>query len=260
MQKSLVFLMALAFAVPAGAASLTALTSFGGGDGVLLPADYGGSTAGNSERHFAYNPATGNLLLVSRQTSNRVDVINGTTGSVIKTMTAPGGGYTSAVLNITAVGVSTDGQIFVTNLADGASGTAAQRNLSVYKWPSEASTSAPSSNVFTLPAGYRLGDSMDATGSSTGATVLLGYNDTAPNGQAGDDGFALIDSGVTALSIYDPTAGSAASAFRLSASFVDSDTVLGNQNGVMRLADFSAGTVTSVSAITGPERPTGTRM
>ena len=57
------------------AATLSALSSFGGGDGVLAPADYGGNgLAGGTERHFAYNPATDNLVLVSRNVTNAVNL------------------------------------------------------------------------------------------------------------------------------------------------------------------------------------------
>ncbi len=234
------------------AATLSALSTFGSGTGVLAPASYSGSATGNSERMIAYNPATGNLALVSRNVANRVDILNGATGAFLKTMTAPAGGYASATLNISGVAVSTDGQIFTANLADGSSATAGPRNLTVYAWPSESDVAAPNSAVYTLPTGLRLGDSMDATGSGSSALISMGYNDTAAaTATAGDDGFAVIPANLGPMLTLDPTAGSAASAFRLNSSFVDSSTVLANNNGVFRLATFTGGTVDSVTTLTG---------
>jgi hypothetical protein len=228
-------------------ATLSALTSFSG-DGVLTPADYGGGTT-NLERHIAYNPTTGNLALTSRTTANRVDIINGASGAPVKTMTAPAGGYANAAINITTVAVSTDGQIFTTNLADG---SGAASTLSVYAWPSESSVAAPSVGTFLLPTGLRLGDSLDAIGSGAGATILAGYQMTGAGG-LGDDGMAVINQPLSILQTFDPTAGSAAGAFRLSASYMDSDTVFGNQNGTFRRAELNltTGAVTSVTTITG---------
>lgn len=235
-------------------ATLVALSTFGGGDGTLVPADYGGGT-GNTERQIAFNPATGNIALVSRQTANRVDIINGTTGAYVKTMTAPAGGpYTSAVLNITGVGISQDGQIFTSNLADGSNATAANRVVSVYRWSGETSTDPAAVSTYTLTTGIRLGDAMDAYGSGASASVMLGVNDTAGGTvHPGDDGFAILNPFTSeSFTMVDAASGSASSAFRLTSAFVDGDTAIGNQNGVTRVAEFSAGAITSIATVTGP--------
>lgn len=248
----------LATVCPLSAATLTALTTFGGGDGWLAPADYGGgaTATSNTERMFAYNPATGNLVLVSRNAGNAVRTYNGTTGAFVATLAAPTVTYVSAALNITAVGVSTDGQIFVTNLADGSNGTAANRVLSVYSWASESTPSASVvTTTHTLPTGLRLGDSMDAIGSGTNAKIVMGYNATVA-ATPGGDGFAIIP--VTSLTggnftptTVDPTTGSIDGAFRLGASFVDADTVLGSVPSTFRIADFSGSAASNVTTITG---------
>ena len=246
-------LLAFSTATASAAATLVPLATFGGGDGWLAPADFGGSTTGNTERTFAFNPATGNLALASRQTANRVDILDGATGSLVKTMTAPAGGYTSSVLNITAVAVSTDGQIFVSNLADGSNASVGPRTLSFYSWPSESSVTAPAVSTFELTTGLRLGDSIDAIGSGASARAVLGYNDTAgATVHPGDDGFAIIDPGAGTLTTVDAASGSAGSAFRLTAAFVDADTVIGSNNGVTRIADFSGSAISSIATVTGP--------
>ena len=234
------------------AATLSALSSFGGGDGVLVPADYGGSgLAGGTERHFAYNPATDNLVLVSRNVTNAVRTYNSQTGAPVGTLATPGGGYASGALNITAVGVTTDGQIFVSNLnAGNAGGTAL---LSVYGWTNEG-TASPTTSTYAIPNGLRFGDSMDALGSGGTAQVVLGSN-IGTAATPGADGFAITTA--TALgaatftpTIVDPAAGSVDGAFRLSAAFVDNDTIIGNQNGITRITDFSGTTASGLSTIT----------
>jgi hypothetical protein len=252
--RSTVAMVALVLPRVSEGATLVALPTFGGGDGTLVPADYGGGT-GNTERQMAFNPATGNLALVSRQTANRVDIINGTTGASVKTMTAPTGGYTSAVLNITGVGISQDGQIFTSNLADGSNTVnAANRVLSVYRWSGETSTDPAAVSTYTLTTGIRLGDAMDAYGTGASASVMLGVQDTAAGTvHPGDDGFAIVNPFTSeSLTLMDATSGSASSAFRLTSAFVDGDTAIGNQNGVMRVAEFSPTGITSIAAVTGP--------
>lgn len=252
MIKSTFFLLG-AIAVMAAqsqAASLSALSTFGGGDGFMLPADYGGgaATGDNTERGIAYNAATGHLLLVSRFGGNAVRVYDSSTGSLLSTLAAPAGGYAAATLNITAIGVSTDGKIAVSNLAVGG------QTLSVYSWASETTPSASVvTSTYTVPTGLRLGDSMDGIGSGAGAQFVLGYQSPTA-GTPGGDGFAIIPAtsltaGVFAPVNVDPASGSADSAFRLNASFIDADTVLGDQNGTARIADFS-GTGATMSALT----------
>jgi hypothetical protein len=252
--RSTVAMVALVLPRVSEGATLVALPTFGGGDGTLVPADYGGGT-GNTERQMAFNPATGNLALVSRQTANRVDIINGTTGASVKTMTAPTGGYTSAVLNITGVGISQDGQIFTSNLADGSNAVnAANRVLSVYRWSGETSTDPAAVSTYTLTTGIRLGDAMDAYGTGASASVMLGVQDTAAGTvHPGDDGFAIVNPFTSeSLTLMDATSGSASSAFRLTSAFVDGDTAIGNQNGVTRVAEFSPTGITSIATVTGP--------
>lgn len=234
-------------------ATLVALSTFGGGDGTLVPTDFGGGT-GNTERQMAFNPATGNIALVSRQTANRVDIINGATGAYVKTMTAPAGGYVNSVLNITGVGISQDGQIFTSNLADGSNTVnAANRVLSVYRWSGETSVDPAAVSTYTLTTGIRLGDAMDAYGTGTSASVMLGVNDTAGGTvHPGDDGFAILNPFTSeSFTMVDAASGSASSAFRLTSAFVDGDTAIGNQNGVTRVAEFSAGAITSIATVTG---------
>ena len=243
----------LAWAGPAGAATLTALTSFGGGDGTLVPTDFGGGTA-NNERHIAFNPVTGNLALASRQTANRIDIIDGVSGAFIKTMTAPSGGYTNSVLNITTVGISTDGQIFTTNLADGSNANPSLATLSVYRWSSESSTDPAAGITALLPTGIRLGDAADAFGTGSAARLMLGSNDTnAGVAHPGDNGFIILDPfGNDPLRPYTAATGSASSAFRLSSAFVNGQTAIGNVNGVTRIGTFDdVGNLTGVGTVAG---------
>src|SRR5689334_20631324 len=67
-------------AAPAFGATLSTLTSFGGGDGYLAPGDRAYLANDNNQRGLAWNPVTNNLLLVNRTGALSVNVIDGVTG------------------------------------------------------------------------------------------------------------------------------------------------------------------------------------
>ena len=74
----------------AEAATLSALSSFGGGDGWLAPGDVPKLGTGNLERGMAYNPVTGNLLYVSRDGGFHVGVLDGLSGSPVGNLDVTG--------------------------------------------------------------------------------------------------------------------------------------------------------------------------
>ncbi len=270
---------ALALAAIAAAASsavaapiaLAPMTSFGNGNvgaandgwrapneivvgdlaGTATGSNYNYLAVGSLERGLAYNPATGNLILVSRSASgNGIRVLNGTTGADVGALNQGSGIITGGTFVTSAVGVGDDGQIYVANLQTNASTGA----FKVYQWTDE-SAAAPNTYFNSTLAGFtgtpRLGDSLDVTGSGASTRVVAGAS--------GSIGYAVIDgSGGTAVGSFAP-AGPAAGDFRLGVTFAGSASeVWGKQTGgtaaaaPLRRTSFSgaAGTTDGFSILT----------
>lgn len=124
----------------------------------------------NLERGLAYNPATGNLILVSRSNQgNGIRILSGTSGADLGSLNQGTGIISGGTFTTNLVQVDPTGNIFVGNLATSGGGV-----YKMYRWTSE-SASAPttffSSAVTT--AQTRLGDSMAI--SPSGNFVSLGH-------------------------------------------------------------------------------------
>jgi hypothetical protein len=150
------------------------------------------SATSNAERGIAYNPATGNVLITSRTTGNRVIVVDGATGAFkhqLSTSGVSGGG--GAVLSM--IGVGEDGVVYAANLV-----TAAGPNLKIYRWASDA---APTVEEPRLPEVAWLGDpAVDpATGTSAGAQR---WGDTMAVRGAGVNTQIAVGSGGSPVAIF----------------------------------------------------------
>lgn len=251
---------------PVSAASLVADANFGGGDGWRAPFEtltgdtfgtdtgagynYLGST-GDRERGFAYNPATGNLILASRSVAgNGIRILNGATGVDVGALNQSTGVIGGGTFAYNMVGVADDGVIYIANLA----GDTATNNYKIYRWENEAAAAPTVAFQGVGPtsplSGVRIGDSFDVIGSGVDTRLVAGYG--SASSLAGNNGFALFDTedGLnytsTSVSITTPegftplTAGE----FRLGATFLDSDTVIGKSN-------INPYTVVDVSGSTG---------
>ena len=255
--------------VQAQTLGLSALTTFGS-NGWLAPGanSYLTLPTGRTERGLAYNPVTQNLVLVSRVnvsgTSNNIVILNGTTGSVIKTMNPSGIVTTtgSQTFSINQAGVSSDGKIYVANLATGT------QTLRVYSWDSESSLLAPAVPFqWTIPANsttssgtgaYRFGDSFDVYGSGTDVKFAAAGGTTGTTGGLGtsfrNNGNFLVGTTDTTntFTLFKGMAntGTSSNNYRLSLSYVDADTLIGMEGGAAKLTDFvlSSGTQQGVNA------------
>ena len=263
MNRSVVFHAVAAIAVltqmiaagPASAATLSAISTFGS-NGWLAPGSIAYLGTGNNERGLAYNPATKNLVLVSRAnvsgTANNIVILNGTTGSVIKTMNPSG--ISGGTFAINMAGAGTDGTIFVSNLT---AQSATPGVYKVYSWASEASTSGPSTAFAATMsnATLRFGDAFDVYGAGTAATFV-----SAGGGATGSNSvFAsgLLD-GSNTFTRYTsiPLTSTASNDYRLSLAYVDADTIVGNQGTSAKITDFGASaTVTGSVALGAAQRP-----
>ena len=219
--------------VSAAIPSLAPLATFGGGDGWRAPNEiitgdsvaaypYLGTTS--LERGLAYNPVSGNLILVSRSTAgNGIRVLSGTTGADIGFLNQGTGVITGGTFTTSTVGIAADGAVYVANLQVNAGSGA----FKVYQWSTEAQA-APAVFFNSTITGFagtpRLGDSLDVTGSGAGTRVLAGAS--------GSTGYAIITaSGGSSVATFAPT-GPAAGDFRLGATFAGSEfDVWGKQTG-----------------------------
>ena len=133
-----------------------------------------GGTALNNVRGVCINPANGNVIYATRDASNHLAVVDGTTGVVLTRLS--GSGIAGGGLVLSQVRATSDGVIYAANVAapSAASGSA----LKIYRWPSDTSTNAPLlvfSNFIPIlgSGGTRYGDVMDLRGSGTSTEIIM---------------------------------------------------------------------------------------
>jgi len=111
-------------------------------------------------RGGAYNPATDNILMATRQLGNRVLILNSATGDSVGVLNNTD--VTGGTFGINEMGVTSDGNIFAANLITAGTG------LKIYHWPNQSPTTAPrvvfDGTTSTLTAG-RYGDAFAVEGS-----------------------------------------------------------------------------------------------
>jgi len=278
---ALVLVASAGLASSASAQSLVPLATFGvngwRAPGTVVAGDAAGTTdiitglylglngaGSNTERGMAYNRATGNLILVTRNgaitagaTQFRVlDSVTGRdTGGLLNSPVIAGGAFT-----INQVGVSDTGQIFVTNMTtDIRTGT----GFRVYSWANESAAPAlhySSTSLGAWGAGNpapRIGDSFDVIGSGANTRMVAGFSgiqgyltitgDSAPVGRV-----------YTGTATPTPPAGSgtfsgsAAGRYAAGLTFAgDSDTIWGKVPGFTApVAFLSRSTIASGNAVT----------
>lgn len=185
MRKTTLITLLLALAAFIGHASaqsqLAPLVTFGpNGDGSIRPGDRTYVGIGSLERGMAFNPQTGHLLLVHRDTaapSFTVHILDGSTGADLGQMTVEDvtAGNTDFKLNL--IGVADDGAIYACNL----SSATTPPQLVLYRAADESQTLAyvndydPSSGGYlTNSANRRWGDTMAVRGAGATTQILLG--------------------------------------------------------------------------------------
>lgn len=212
--------------------SIGPLASFGVGGwrapgvsltGDVVPGPYPYLATLNNERGLAYNPVTGNLILVSRSGGNNIRILDGLTGVDKGALNLGTGIVTGGTFPINMVGVADDGAIYVANLQANVT-TGAFR---IYKWDNET-VAAPSvffSNTIPMTGtSPRLGDSLDVIGSGSSTRLVAGASGTL--------GYAVITgSGAIAVQSFSPT-GPGSGDFRLGITFAANEfEVWGKQTG-----------------------------
>ncbi|MBX9737663.1 MAG: hypothetical protein K2X32_12135 [Phycisphaerales bacterium] len=215
---ALVLVASAGLASSASAQSLVPLSTFGvngwrapgavqAGDaagtapnGVYLGLNGAGS---NTERGLAYNRATGNLILVTRNGditagATQIRVLDSTTGQDLRGLQQPAALITGGDFAVNQVGISDSGQVFVTNMS---SNIRTGPGFRVYTWGNDNGATVPtlhyaSSSLGSFGAGGtnpRLGDSFDVIGSGANTRLVAGFSgiqgyvtitgDTSPTGR-----------------------------------------------------------------------------
>ncbi len=160
---------------------LVPVTTFGpNGDGSIRPGDRSYLTTGGFERGMAFNPTTGHLLLVHRDTTAHtftVYILDANTGADLGTMSVQDvtAGNTDFKVNLIRVGA--DGSIYAGNLSSSTS----PPQFVLYRAASESDTLSlvygddPSSGTYTTNSNNRRwGDTLAIRGTGTGTQVVLG--------------------------------------------------------------------------------------
>ncbi len=200
-----------------------------------VPADtrYYLNSADNNHRGMAYNPASGNVLVLSRTGSNAVHVIDGTTGEHLRTLNCDPSFFTGGYVALNLIVAADDGRVFAGNLT--LNGTTTPFKL--YVWPNDSAEAVPGVAWSGDPgagATNRWGDSMAIRGFGDEVQILISSrNGTAavilqpvfgPNSQA------------VLINVTDAPAGS----LGLGVAFGAGDTFWGKSiNNHLRLVEYN---------------------
>ncbi len=197
---------------------------------------YLGGVNSNTDRGMAYNPATGNLILVSRTGGLSVNVIDSSNGTRIRTLDTTG--VTGGTFALSQVGVAADGSIYAANLVTDSSASP----FKVYRWASDSDASAPTVIYSGNPAGAsasRVGDSFRVRGSGVNTEIVAGVGTTLTFNK-GFIHLGTVDGSAfnaTAIAVPDLAAGDT----RLSIDFGAGNTVLAKQQGDLRFITYNVG-------------------
>jgi len=145
------------------AAGLETVWSIKGGEADWLP-------DGDLTRGAAYNPDTGNILVVSRDTEEVV-IVSAEDGSEVGTLAEPAGGFEEGTFVINAVDVTPSGVIIVSNLDVDDS----DDPIKFYIWENEADSDP---QVLEIAMETRAGDNVTAIEDADGNITALSARDT----------------------------------------------------------------------------------
>ena len=240
------------------AAALTALTTFGGGDGFLSPAENAFFAAGDNTRGMAYNPATNSVVVVSRAGASGSGVIIDPTGAQTATLNTTG--ITGGTVTLGPIGIDNNGVLYASNIA-----SPVTAGLKVYRWADQTAAPTVVFSSTTITTG-RMGDNLAVFGSGTSTKVALG--ESASSGSGARNSFAVLSTtdGSTftgqLVTFNAPSAIPVAASFQRGITFLDGDTLIGTigtAGGNMTIADFNGSAVGTV-VDTNPQTSASERL
>jgi hypothetical protein len=177
-------------------------------------------------------------------------LLNGTTGADVGAVNQGAGIITGGTFATNMVDVASDGAIYIGNLSTSAAGA-----FKVYRWGLETDL-APTVAFNAVSGVDRTGDSFAAIGSGSG-TVLAAAGSATTN-RSNFVTFSTGDGLSYAATAYINVPGTTTTSndYRLGLTFVDSDTLIGNQGTSARVTDFAAtATVTATIPLAAARRP-----
>ncbi|HYE32018.1 MAG TPA: immunoglobulin domain-containing protein [Methylomirabilota bacterium] len=149
----------------------------------IAPGDVSYVNTDSTQRGLAYNPVTGNVLLVTRTGGNKIIVLNGNTGASNRSLTIDPAIVTGGTFAINMVDVAADGAVYVANLN---TDVAAAGQLAIYRWENDSEAAAPVTVYAGNPVAdmdnvqnRRFGDTLDVRGAGADTQILMsGRNGT----------------------------------------------------------------------------------
>ncbi len=231
--------------------TLTPVAGFGA-NGWMAPGSspYLGIT--NTERGMAYNPTTGNLVLVSRANvggvSNNVRILNGATGADLGGLSPTG--ITGGTFALNMCGVADDGSIYAANLSIFNATTNPTPLFKVYRWNDEVSgqTTAPLVAYSGTPGAQRIGDSFAVTGGAPGVPIQFAAAGSAVlnNGNVtigSNVAVGPLDFSNTVVQYANISGGTTANNdYRLALTWIDGSTLIGSQGANARVTGLDPAT------------------
>ncbi len=233
--------------VPVASPVLTPLWSLPPGSRPYLNEDF-------TQRGLAYNPVSGNVIIVSRTGGNLLVVLDGATGAEkhrLRTTDADEFNViTGGTLPVNMVAVAEDGVVYSGNLVTDGSAAA----LRLYRWADDGPDTIPTvvTDIPELAVAERWGDTLDARGTGANTQLLLGSR----SGRT----FAVVSipDGVTgSAQVYELT-DIAAGGLGLGLAFGEGNTVWGTAGGqplVHASFDPASGTASLVRSYPAAQIP-----
>lgn len=192
-----------------------------------------------SQRGLSFNPANGNLLLISRPGGAAgVYVLNSTNGADLHTLNNGVGVISGGTYPMSLLGVADDGAVYAANLS--LNGTTTPFRL--YRWANDNPNTTPTLAFSGDPfpgSGERWGDTLNIRGGGTDTQIVIGSR-SGTNVTV----FTTVN-GTTFNANPIAVSGGAGGMFGLGLAFGAGNTIWGKQNGSpLRQASFNLGTGT----------------
>ncbi|MDB6108860.1 MAG: hypothetical protein JWR69_610 [Pedosphaera sp.] len=121
----------------------------------------------DAQRGLAYNPVSGNVLIISRTPTNGVHILNSTNGADLGTLNVSVVSQGTYLLNM--IGVADDGAVYAANLSLAQSG---DQTFKIYRWADDSTNTIPTLAYADSPLVGRIGDTLAVRGSGANTEIL----------------------------------------------------------------------------------------
>jgi hypothetical protein len=190
-------------------------------------------TTDNTQRGLAYNPVSGNVLIVNRAGGLSVNKVSSVDGSDQGTLDVTG--ISGGTFALNHIAVAEDGAIYAANLVT------APGNFTIYRWANESA--APTIAFAGDIGGPRYGDNIAIRGSGNNVLLAFGQGSSGTNIAF----FTSTDGGVTLTPTIITVPGINVGDTRGGFAFYAGDTIISRiaGTGLLRYIGFDLGTSTA---------------